>query len=106
VLDGDDLTRIAPARLAILKRLLPPGGRAAQFEDDNLSLGVTKLGDGGVVYALFNWGDTPADRTVTFPARCRLKNYWSGEDLGQHEQSYSLQVAGRSAMLLHASPVS
>ena len=44
-LSGDDLTTIPPDRLAMLKKLLPPAGVAAEFEDDSLRVGVTQLPD-------------------------------------------------------------
>src|SRR5258705_12475690 len=44
ILSGDDLTKISPQRLAILRKLLPPTGMAAKFEDESLNVGVVKLG--------------------------------------------------------------
>jgi alpha-galactosidase len=103
VLDGDDLTLITPARRAILEKLLPPTGRAARFENEDLSIGMTNLADGRVTYALFNWADGPADRTIKPAARSRLKNVWTGDDLGEHEGSYVVRLPGRSATLIEAS---
>ena len=49
----------------MLKRLLPPTGVAASFEDDSMRVGVVKLADARTV-ALFNWKDEPQ----TLPALC------------------------------------
>ena len=40
VLSGDDLTKLPPARAAMLKKLLPPTGVAAAFEDGSLRAGT------------------------------------------------------------------
>ena len=41
-LSGDDLTKISDERLAMLRKLVPPTGVAAEFEDDSLRVGVIK----------------------------------------------------------------
>ena len=38
VLSGDDLTKLPPARAAMLRKLLPPTGVAAAFDDASLGL--------------------------------------------------------------------
>jgi len=43
VLSGDDLTKLPPARAAMLKKLLPPTGVAAAFPDDTLRIGTVTL---------------------------------------------------------------
>jgi alpha-galactosidase len=102
ILDGDDLTRIAPKRLAILSKLLPPLAQSAKFSDESLQVGVTTLSD-RVIYSVFNWSDGPAENTIRLPAHCQLKDYWSGQDLGEHEGEYAVHIpAGRSAVLIEA----
>jgi alpha-galactosidase len=81
ILSGDDLTRIEPPRLALLRKLQPPTGAAARFADDSLRVGLVERGR-EVVACLLNPEDAP--RTLSFPlARpSRLRELWSGEDLG------------------------
>ncbi|HUG55122.1 MAG TPA: alpha-galactosidase [Vicinamibacteria bacterium] len=81
ILSGDDLTRIEPGRLALLRKLEPPTGTAARFAADALSVGIVER-EGERVACLLNAQDAPA--TLTFPlARpSRLRELWSGEDLG------------------------
>ena len=43
ILSGDDLTRITPERLAMLRKLQPPTGVAARFVDDSFRVGAIKL---------------------------------------------------------------
>ena len=38
ILSGDDLTKITAARLAMLRKLEPPTGVAARFDDDSLEV--------------------------------------------------------------------
>ena len=105
VLDGDDLPRIQPARLEMLRKLLPPTGRSAQFGDEELSVGVTELA-GRTMYCVFNWSDDPIDRTIHLPARSRLRDYWTGQDLREHQGAYPVHLpSGRSAMLIEATPL-
>ena len=100
VLSGDDLTSIPAPRLAMLRKLLPPTGTAARFQDASLRVGEIRLAKSRA-YCVFNWGDTP--QTVTFPfgAATRIKDFWSEEDLGSHAGTYMLKdMPPHSARLL------
>jgi alpha-galactosidase len=100
LLSGDDLTAIPEARLSMLKKLLPPTRAAAVFEDESLRVGVVGLA-GPRAVCLFNWTDAPQSITFRLPAACRVRDYWSGEDLGRHEGSFtSKDVPPHSARLL------
>jgi alpha-galactosidase len=100
LLSGDDLTRIAPDRLAMLKKLLPPTGRAAEFADDSLRVGVVDSPDARTV-CVFNWEDHPQTISVTLPRPSRVTDFWSGEDLGRREGNLEIKdLPPRSARLL------
>ena len=104
LLTGDDLPTLTPERLAVLRKLLPPTKRAASFADEKLTVGRTPHGKGEYLY-LFNWGDQPAERVVALPRKVTLKNYWTGESLGQHAGEYRVPaLAPHTALLLEASP--
>jgi alpha-galactosidase len=103
ILSGDDLTQIPAARLAMLRKLLPPIGSAATFEDDSLRVGVITRGDasGAREFALFNWEDQPQTIGVTLPKPCELVDVWSGESLGRKEGRFTLEnMPPHSARLL------
>jgi alpha-galactosidase len=100
ILSGDDLTKIPPKRLAMLKKLLPPTATAAELEDETLRVGVVKE-KGRWNYCLFNWGEAKQTLNVKLPGPCRVTDFWSGADLGKKEGT--LQIADmppRSARLL------
>jgi alpha-galactosidase len=81
VLSGDDLTKITPARLAMLKKLLPPTGQAAQFEDESLRIGRITRGKEQTI-CVFNWSDAPQDVRVSLPpGRAKLRDFWTGADV-------------------------
>ena len=80
LLSGDDLTHLSPERLKILKKLLPPTGVAAHFEDETLRIGIVTLPD-RYVLCLFNWQDTPQELSVRLPHPCRLQDFWTDADL-------------------------
>jgi alpha-galactosidase len=99
VLSGDDLTAIPPARAALLRKLLPPTGAAAVFDDATLRVGTIRTAD---TYALclFNWEDTPQSLAVRLPQPSTVTDYWTDEILGRREGTMMVSMAPRSARLL------
>jgi len=100
VLSGDDLTALPPARAAMLRKLLPPTGIAAQFDDDTLRVGHVQLPDARMI-CLFNWDDAPRTLTVRLPDAAVVTDHWTGESLGR-QRTLSFDMAPRSARLLRA----
>lgn len=97
VLSGDDLTKIPAARLAMLRKLLPPTGVAAEFEDDSLQVGVVRLTDRRMV-CFFNWGEAP--QTLSYRlGGLRVTDYWSGEDLARQETLTVRNLPAHSARM-------
>ncbi len=105
VLTGDKIETLKEEQLAVLRKLIPPTGRSARFENMNYEIGVTDLGERQYHYAL-NWGNEPVDRVVHLKQRSRLTDYWTGDDLGVHEGDYTIKnLPKQSATLLLAKPV-
>src|SRR5258707_1681183 len=100
VLSGDDLTKIPPARAAMLRKLLPPAGVAAAFEDASLRARTVQLPDARLL-CLFNWEDTPDTRSVRIPGPGAIADYWTGEHLAPRHGALTLNMPPRSARLLH-----
>ncbi|HEU4387168.1 MAG TPA: glycoside hydrolase family 36 protein [Blastocatellia bacterium] len=100
VLSGDDLTKIPSDRLAMLKKLLPPLGAAAIFDDTSMSVGRIKV-DREQVLCLFNWSDRSRTISARLTAACDLSDYWTGESLGRHRGIFVLNdMPPHSARLL------
>lgn len=103
LLSGDDLTKMTPGQLAVLKKLLPPTGVAARFENEDFEVGWTKLANENV-YSVFNWSEKPADRVIKLPkGKYALTDKWTGKSLGTFEKEYRIPgLAARTAMLIEA----
>jgi alpha-galactosidase len=82
VLSGDDLSTLPADRLEMLKKLLPPTGMAAEFEDENLTIGTVKLKD-RTLLCLFNWANEPATISVKLPKPGKVTDLWSGKAYGK-----------------------
>jgi alpha-galactosidase len=99
VLSGDDLTKLPPARRAMLGRLLPPTGVAARFDDATLRLGTMTLPSARMM-CLFNWEDRPQTVPVRLPSPMNLTDYWTDASLGRRQGVMSIEMPPRSARLL------
>jgi alpha-galactosidase len=99
VLSGDDLTVLPPHRAAMLRRLLPPTGVAAEFDDAALQIGSVRLPDARML-CLFNWDDNPRTLTSRLAAPATITDVWSDQPLGRHEAALSIDMPPRSARLL------
>jgi alpha-galactosidase len=99
VLSGDDLTVLPPARAAMLKKLLPPAGVAAQFENASLRVGTISLPNARMV-CLFNWDDAPRQQSFRLEAAATVTDVWTGESLGRHQGTMTVEMPGRSARIL------
>ena len=114
VLSGDDLTKIPPARAAMLRKLLPPAGVAATFLDSDLRVGRMEL-PSATMFCLFNWDDHPSlaavrlqsdqsdqsDRGQTSQTAGRLvSDFWTGKSIPHDGDRISLTLPPRSARLL------
>jgi len=100
VLSGDDLTKISPERVEMLRKLLPPAGRAAKFEDPALRVGMIDLTDARMV-CLFNWDDSEQSFRFKLPGLNEVTDVWTGEKFGKREGWFSVnRVDPHSAVLL------
>jgi alpha-galactosidase len=104
LLSGDDLTKISPPRLAMLRKLLPPTGTAAEFEDDSLRVGRVRL-RGRTAVCLLNWDERPRGVSFKLPGPCRVTDFWTGKDLGRLDGTFQLpEMPKHSARLLVCEP--
>ena len=101
VLSGDDLTKLPSARAAMLRKLVPPTGVAAAFDDASLRLGTVTL-PGARMLCLFNWDDTPESRTVRVGTGT-ITDFWTGESLTPFAGLLEIAMAPRSSRVLKVS---
>jgi len=101
VLSGDDLTKIPDARAAMLRKLLPPTGIAAEFTDETLTVGVVEL-PGARMICLFNWDDRSDTVTFDVPQPSTITDYWTDESLGRRKGTVAIVLPPRTARLLKA----
>ena len=78
VLSGDDVSKLKPENIELLRRLLPPSKYAAEFENGNYSLGTAVLSETKTAYYIFNFEDEPMD--IEIPLRGRVMAYDTIED--------------------------
>jgi len=100
LLSGDDLTTLPEPRVAMLKKLIPPTGVAATFDDDTLQIGTVRL-PGKTMFCCFNWADTPVSLARRLEKPTRVTDFWTGASLGRVTQ-IALDVPPHSARLLEA----
>jgi alpha-galactosidase len=82
VLSGDDLSTLPAEKLAMLKKLLPTTGVAAEFEDESLKVGVVKLKDRTLV-CVFNWDNETATIPVKLARAGQVTDLWGGVAYGR-----------------------
>jgi len=82
VLSGDDLSTLPPDRLAMLKKMLPPTGVAAAFENETLRTGVVRLKDRTLV-CVFNWSEEAEKIPVKVAGEAT--DLWSGQKYGRNQ---------------------
>jgi len=100
LLSGDDLTKIGADKLAMLRKLQPPAGVAARFEDDSFRVGRMRVGRREVVSVL-NWTNTPQDISIQLTRRSRLTDFWSDAALGTYSRTFEIKaMPARSGRLL------
>jgi alpha-galactosidase len=100
LLSGDDLTKIPADKLAMLRKLQPPAGVAARFDDDSFRVGTIELGKRRII-SLLNWDDAPQTISFVLPQRCHISDFWTGESLGEHAGRFEVkEMPARSGRLL------
>lgn len=72
-----------------MKKLLPPTGKAAQFDDDTYTIGRIKLEDRSLI-CVFNFGDQPKDIEISLDGSYRLYDFWTDEEVGYFANTMKL----------------
>jgi alpha-galactosidase len=106
LLSGDDLTTITPERLAILKKMIPPSGKSARFENEKFEVGTINFKD-HTEYVIFNAGENPVARKIKLPpGKYILSNKWTDKEIGIFEKEYVIDaLQPHSAQLIVAKKI-
>lgn len=100
LLSGDDLTKISAEKLTMLRKLQPPSGVAARFEDDSFRVGRMRVGKREIISVL-NWDDTTQTFSIQLKRRCRVTDFWTDITEGTHAAVFEIKdMPGRSGRLL------
>ena len=100
ILSGDDLTKINEKKLKMLRKLQPPTGVAARFDDDSFRVGRINLSKSRQVVSLLNFEDTPQTVSFGLKRRCRITDFWSDAPVGIHINQFIIEMPPRSGRLL------
>jgi len=103
LLSGDDLTKISRQRLHVLEKALPPAAKAAAFEGTGFEIGKLTTTAGKQVI-LLNWQSSSRKLTVKLDQRYQVSDYWTGADLGIHNGSFVMDLAGHDGRVLLLTP--
>ncbi|MDB5084422.1 MAG: alpha-galactosidase [Bacilli bacterium] len=90
ILSGDLIAMLSEKNLQVLKKLLPPTGVAARFDDTSYTIGRIDLGDRQLL-CLFNWDDEAKDVRLEFDGRRQIFDFWTDEELGVYNGSLELK---------------
>ncbi|ULL16034.1 alpha-galactosidase [Paenibacillus sp. H1-7] len=82
IISGDLIPKMSEKNINVLKKLLPPTGKAASFDDTGYTIGRIDLGDKQVV-CVFNFDEEPKDFEFAIPGSHRLYDFWTDEEFGE-----------------------
>lgn len=81
ILSGDLIPAMSEENINVLRKLLPPTGKAARFEDTTFTVGTIDLQDRRVI-CIFNAEEQPKDIEIKLNGSCRIYDFWTDEEIG------------------------
>jgi alpha-galactosidase len=101
LLAGDDMTALPEARLNILRKLLPPSGVPAVFDDPDFRIGRMTFGEDRQRLFIFNREETAQSVQVRLPFAGGVTHVLTGEALGLQSGSLAIpEMKPHSASIL------
>lgn len=89
ILSGDLIPSLSEENIRVLKKLLPPTGKAARFDDDTYTIGRIKLEDRYLI-CVFNFDDQPKDIEISLDGSYRVYDFWTDEEVGCFKNTMKL----------------
>ena len=90
VLSGDDVSRLSPKNIALLKRLLPPTEHAALFDDTTFTVGRAKINDEKTVIYVFNFDDFSKEISIKIDKKYEVYDLINDRIMGVFEDEIRL----------------
>jgi alpha-galactosidase len=103
LLSGDDLTKISPERLNVLRKAVPATAKAAAFENTDFETGRVTTAAGQQLI-LLNWQASSKKIAVKLDKTYEIADYWTGKVLGSFSGNFSLELAGHDGRVLSLTP--
>ena len=103
LLSGDDLVKISPERLNVLRKAVPPTAKAAAFENTDFETGRVTTASGQQVI-LLNWQASSRKISVKLDKTYEIADYWTGRVIGTYNGSFSMELAGHDGRVLNLTP--
>lgn len=101
VLSGDDITNQPSQCTDYLKKLLPPSGIAAVFDDENYTVGRIEISQEKELVLVFNYHDTYADFKIPMQKPAEVSDFWSEQPIGFFTDSIPVKnIPPHSAKIL------
>ncbi|MCZ8514216.1 alpha-galactosidase [Paenibacillus filicis] len=100
ILSGDLIYGLTESNLKVLKKLLPPIGKAARFDDTEFKVGRIDLGDRQVL-CLFNWENETKSISAPLGGSFQVYDYWTDEALGTFEGTLKLDFAPHEGKVVY-----
>jgi len=91
IMSGDLIPSMSEKNIHVLKKLLPPTGKAAVFDDNSYTVGRIDLVDKQVI-CVFNFADEPQNFEFPLHGSRRLYDFWTDEEFGEYKDT--VQVPG------------
>ena len=84
---------------AMFKEQRSDTGVAAEFEDETLRVGVTRMKDRSLV-SVFNWNERPEKFPVKLPRAGEVTDLWSGHNYGRRQGVLEVELKAHERTVL------
>ena len=101
MLSSDDITKFDESRVHILKKLLPPSGVSAVFDNSDYKVGRIKKSDGEII-CIFNYSDTQETAEFNIDGHSEIIDYITNEQIkiSKEDVNFKITLNAHSAKAL------
>lgn len=91
VLSGDDISALRDKNVDLLKKLLPPTNKEAEFDNTTFTVGRAKISEEKEIIYIFNFEDYARDIEVRLENEAAIFDLFENKDLGKHKDIISFK---------------